>query len=280
MTNEGDDSDGLDFVASGESGDSASDPDSASASDSASDSASAPQKKRKRKRRSPSKSKGKGKGKGKPKPSGVRAFIDDEASGSSSSEEGSGFGSKPKSRGGGSSRQYTAAEVAAEQLDSSALALIRDQDRRRERDGRFDGESDDKKVAEEIVKRHRSAARPNANANAKSANASANAGGSYAYGRSIGVNWGSNLRDNEVSQQSLQPSVNDPTVWMFGCKIGKEEELAVTLMNKAIALYRDSGGEGGLGITAVAAGKSKGERRGEERRGEERRGKERKAPRG
>ena len=48
-----------------------------------------------------------------------------------------------------------------------------------------------------------------------------------------------NRRDKEVNQQSLVPSVTDPQIWMFGCKIGKEEELVLTLLNKAIAIHQE-----------------------------------------
>ena len=45
---------------------------------------------------------------------------------------------------------------------------------------------------------------------------------------------------------------------MFGCKIGKEEELVLTLLNKAISIHQESGGSMNLGITGVTAGKTKG----------------------
>jgi transcription elongation factor SPT5 len=58
-----------------------------------------------------------------------------------------------------------------------------------------------------------------------------------------------------VGQQSLLPSVSDPSMWMFGCAAGKEEELVYQIMNKCIA-YAKQGKP--LGITAAVAAQTKG----------------------
>merc|ERR1711982_246150 len=58
-----------------------------------------------------------------------------------------------------------------------------------------------------------------------------------------------------VSQQSLVPSVSDPSLWMIGCSTGKEEELVYQLMNKSISYARQGRP---LGITGVIAAQSKG----------------------
>ena len=58
-----------------------------------------------------------------------------------------------------------------------------------------------------------------------------------------------------VSQQSLLPSVSDPSLWMFTCANGKEQELVCQIMNKCVA-YARMGKP--LGITAAVAAQSKG----------------------
>lgn len=58
-----------------------------------------------------------------------------------------------------------------------------------------------------------------------------------------------------VSQQSLLPSVNDPSLWMFSCPNGKEQELVCQIMNKCIS-YARMGKP--LGITSAVAAQSKG----------------------
>lgn len=40
--------------------------------------------------------------------------------------------------------------------------------------------------------------------------------------------------DTAISQQSLLPSVRDPKLWMMTCKVGKEREIALTIMQKFI----------------------------------------------
>ena len=59
-----------------------------------------------------------------------------------------------------------------------------------------------------------------------------------------------------VSQQSLVPSVSDPSLWMVGCKPGKEAELVMQIMNKAIASALQGRA---LGITSAIASQTKGQ---------------------
>ena len=59
-----------------------------------------------------------------------------------------------------------------------------------------------------------------------------------------------------VSQQSLVPSVSDPSLWMIGCKQGKEAELIMQIMNKAIASALQGRA---LGITGATASQTKGQ---------------------
>jgi Early transcription elongation factor of RNA pol II, NGN section len=40
--------------------------------------------------------------------------------------------------------------------------------------------------------------------------------------------------DSAIAQQSLLPSVRDPKLWMMTCKVGKEREIALTIMQKFI----------------------------------------------
>lgn len=40
--------------------------------------------------------------------------------------------------------------------------------------------------------------------------------------------------DAAIAQQSLLPSVRDPKLWMMTCKVGKEREIAMTIMQKFI----------------------------------------------
>ena len=40
--------------------------------------------------------------------------------------------------------------------------------------------------------------------------------------------------DNAILQQGLLPSVRDPKLWMMTCKVGKEREIALTIMQKFI----------------------------------------------
>lgn len=58
-----------------------------------------------------------------------------------------------------------------------------------------------------------------------------------------------------VAQQSLVPSVSDPSFWMVSCLTGKEQELVFQIMNKCTAFARQGRP---LGISAVIAAQSKG----------------------
>jgi Early transcription elongation factor of RNA pol II, NGN section len=58
-----------------------------------------------------------------------------------------------------------------------------------------------------------------------------------------------------VAQQSLMPSVSDPSLWMVSCLTGKEQELVFQIMNKCTALARQGRP---LGISAAVAAQSKG----------------------
>lgn len=58
-----------------------------------------------------------------------------------------------------------------------------------------------------------------------------------------------------VSQQSLVPSVSDPSLWMVSCSTGKEQELIMQIMNKCVAFARQGRP---LGICGAIAAQTKG----------------------
>jgi transcription elongation factor SPT5 len=60
---------------------------------------------------------------------------------------------------------------------------------------------------------------------------------------------------NAVSQQSLVPSVSDPSLWMISCSTGKEQELVMQIMNKCVAFARQGRP---LGICGAIAAQTKG----------------------
>eukprot|EP00546_Thalassionema_frauenfeldii_P004555 CAMPEP_0178917180 /NCGR_PEP_ID=MMETSP0786-20121207/13100_1 /TAXON_ID=186022 /ORGANISM="Thalassionema frauenfeldii, Strain CCMP 1798" /LENGTH=1094 /DNA_ID=CAMNT_0020590695 /DNA_START=80 /DNA_END=3364 /DNA_ORIENTATION=- len=149
---------------------------------------------------------------------------------------------------------YTAEDIRREQMDDEARELIRQQDRRRKRAGRFGGDNDDDSVAvaamaRDIENRHRMERRvvgrrsyadrvPIAQDTAEESSGSVHHGAYTA-----------------VSQQSLIPSVSDPSMWMINCSNGKEEEMVYQIMNKCIAYAKQNRP---LGITGAIAAQSKG----------------------
>ncbi|GMF09296.1 unnamed protein product [Phytophthora lilii] len=66
---------------------------------------------------------------------------------------------------------------------------------------------------------------------------------------------GGDVIQSEVAQQSLLPSIQDPRMWVFKCKPGREQHLVVALMNKFIEFARR--GEP-LMVKSVVASNSKG----------------------
>lgn len=140
------------------------------------------------------------------------------------------------------------------------------QDRRRQRDrtwfesiGRMtdDKEKDDAdvaRIARELEERHRMERR------------TVNRGRGVGQGRGIRERGVDDDDDEDmeiaegpaytaVTQQSLVPSVSDPSLFMFSCPTGKEQELVYQIMNKCIA-YAKLGRP--LGITSVVAAQTKG----------------------
>jgi len=141
-----------------------------------------------------------------------------------------------------------------EQLDAETKAIMRQQDRRRQAAGGFftslearaarssaiEEEVDDEEsvahVARTIQERHKQSIR-NVDLDARDARPA------YATDYSA------------VSQQSLVPSVSDPGLWMIGCPPGKESELVMQIMNKAVAFALQGKS---LGIIGAIASQTKG----------------------
>jgi transcription elongation factor SPT5 len=155
-----------------------------------------------------------------------------------------------------------------EQMDEETREIIRQQDRRRAASGRF-GERSVAEISREIENRHRLQSRrvdrsvlldravPESRAVARP-----QGGGAAAI--SIGATSAATpIEDMEeevgytqaVAQQSLMPSVSDPSLWMVSCLTGKEQELVFQIMNKCTALARQGRP---LGISAAVAAQSKG----------------------
>ena len=55
--------------------------------------------------------------------------------------------------------------------------------------------------------------------------------------------------ETEVDQQALHPTVKDPKLWMVMCKQGKEREVVVCLMQKAINMHKT--GKGAMAIKSA-----------------------------
>lgn len=156
-------------------------------------------------------------------------------------------------------KHYSEEDIRREQMDEEALAIIRQQDRRRAMAGqmRFGPDVDDISVAEvarDIEIRHKMQRRTvdrsvldrpvtvaHRDAMADDEEGSVVAGGPVAY--------------TAVSQQSLVPSVSDPSLWMVSCAGGKEQELVFQIMNKCTSYARQGKP---LGICGAIASQTKG----------------------
>ena len=137
-------------------------------------------------------------------------------------------------------KHYTEEDIRREQMDEEAREIIRQQDRRRAQSGgnRL-GDSSVADMARDIEDRHRMSRRT---VNLDAGVADVDDG----YG---------DANYTAVSQQSLVPSVSDPSLWMISCSNGKEEELVFQIMNKCVAYARQGKP---LGITSAIAAQSKG----------------------
>ena len=156
-------------------------------------------------------------------------------------------------------------------MDDEALELMRQQDRRRAQAGNsFVQERSVEEMAQEIEDRHRMS-RTTADRRLGSSQrrqAPLASGGAAKPGKagsssSVVRRHQSVLDDrpggpeaiNAVSQQSLVPSVSDPSLWMISCSTGKEQEMVLQIMNKCVAYARQGRP---LGICGAIAAQSKG----------------------
>jgi hypothetical protein len=166
------------------------------------------------------------------------SFFDEEAEASDGDEEEEeeyGTHHDPHDR---VKKAYTQEDIRRENMDDEALAIINRQNRRRNHLAKFSQEDDVEDVARQIEERHRMASRR--------------------VDRTVlddsGIHEG-NQNLSAVTQQSLLPSVSDPSLWMFGCQTGKEQELVYQIMNKCVAFARQGKP---LGVTSAVAAQSKG----------------------
>ena len=148
-------------------------------------------------------------------------------------------------------KHYTEEDIRREQMDDEAQELIRQQDRRRQQAGRFNIEEEDERsvaaMARAIEERHRMQRR--------TVDRSYLDRGPSVPDRVDDDGGSVHASYTAVSQQSLVPSVSDPSLWMVNCLTGKEEELVYQIMNKSIAFARQGRP---LGITGVIASQTKG----------------------
>jgi len=176
---------------------------------------------------------------GKPKAKKSKpSFFDEEAEASDDDEEDEeeyGTHHDPHDR---VKKFYTEDDIRRENMDEEALAIINRQNRRRNQLAKFTREDNLADIARQIEERHRMASR--------------RIDRNVLDDASIGDG---NQNISAVTQQSLLPSVSDPSLWMIGCANGKEEELVYQIMNKCIAHARKGKP---LGITSAVAAQSKG----------------------
>jgi len=152
-------------------------------------------------------------------------------------------------------KHYTEEDIRKEQMDEDAQEIIRQQDRRRAQAGyRFGDQDFDasqersvQDMAREIEERHKmSRRRVDRSVLDRSSRHVAEEdedapGGPEVY--------------TAVSQQSLVPSVSDPSLWMVSCSNGKEQDMVFQIMNKCVAFARQGRP---LGICGAIAAKTKG----------------------
>ena len=139
-------------------------------------------------------------------------------------------------------KHYSEEDIRREQMEDSALEIIRQQDRRRAQAGGGFGDTGRSvaEMAQEIEDRHRMQRRTVNRTD---------------YVDHVNADTGVPEFSPAVAQQSLVPSVSDPSLWMVSCLTGKEMELVFQIMNKCSAFARQGRP---LGISAAVAAQSKG----------------------
>lgn len=136
-------------------------------------------------------------------------------------------------------KHYTEDDIRRENMDDEAQEIIRRQNQRRQKTSLFTSNADVEDIARQFEERNRREK-------------------SFVERRDIDeVEGGQGGRNDlsTVTQQSLLPSVSDPSLWMFKCSTGKEQELVFQIMNKSISFARQGKS---LGITSAVAAQSKG----------------------
>jgi len=137
-------------------------------------------------------------------------------------------------------KHYTDEDIRREQLDDEARELIKQQDRRRQQAGQFgSGEKSVAQMARDIEERHKMQRRMVPTSHLDRVEEEGPVEANY----------------SAVSQQSLVPSVSDPSLWMVSCLPGKEQDLIYQVMNKCTAFARRGQP---LGITSAVASSTKG----------------------
>jgi transcription elongation factor SPT5 len=150
-------------------------------------------------------------------------------------------------------KHYTEEDIRKEQMDEEAQEIIKQQDRRRAQAGYRFGGNDSREhdrtvqdMAREIEERHRMSRRKVDRSVLErrvrvDEPEDDTPGGPEVY--------------TAVSQQSLVPSVSDPSFWMVSCSNGKEQEMVMHIMNKCVAFARQGRP---LGICGAIAAQTKG----------------------
>ncbi|GKY96016.1 hypothetical protein MPSEU_000562100 [Mayamaea pseudoterrestris] len=158
-----------------------------------------------------------------------------------------------------------------EEMDEEAKEIMRQQDRRRAQAGLAFSDRSVQDISREIEQRHRmqnrtvdrsrfmerpQQERPVPNATALKAKTSASLSRPVVEaGGAVDGGGGGPEVYSAVAQQSLMPSVSDPSLWMVSCLGGKEQELVFQIMNKCSAFARQGRP---LGISAAITGQTRG----------------------
>jgi transcription elongation factor SPT5 len=135
-------------------------------------------------------------------------------------------------------KHYTDDDIRRENMDREAMEIIERQNRRRNHLSTFTTDDSAEDIARQIEMRHR--------LNSRRVDRTVLDDASIVDG---------NQNLSAVTQQSLLPSVSDPSLWMFNCPAKKEQEMVYQIMNKCIAYARQGKP---LAITSAIAGQSKG----------------------
>jgi transcription elongation factor SPT5 len=158
-------------------------------------------------------------------------------------------------------KHYTAEDIRKEQMDEELREMIARQDRRRAQAGfSFGEERSVAEMAKEIEDRHRMSRtavdrRMLDQRHHRVSGGDGRAGTAARHDDMDEDAAGGPEVTNAVSQQSLVPSVSDPSLWMISCSTGKEQELIMQIMNKCVAFARQGRP---LGICGAIAAQTKG----------------------